>query len=150
MIWRNVTRFPNVEEVCLLRPEENRDFDFQPIQINPKGKSWASTTYHNLQYLKFTNAVEISDRILLYILPNLPQLSRLFLYECKLVTCSGKYKYIPCAFNHIIHIFKGLQTLSPKFKIASQSWCIVTTLIAMDEQVQMKRSQKTPITYAMH
>lgn len=87
--WRSIQRFPNIEEVSLLRSEENRDLDFRPIQINPVGKAWAFSNYDNLQYLKFTNAAEISDKLLLYILPNLPKLSRIYLYECKLVTASG-------------------------------------------------------------
>ncbi|KAF8451313.1 hypothetical protein BGX38DRAFT_503275 [Terfezia claveryi] len=87
--WRSIQRFPNIEEVSLLRSEENRDLDFRPIQINPVGKAWAFSNYDNLQFLKFTNAAEISDKLLLYILPNLPKLSRIYLYECKLVTASG-------------------------------------------------------------
>jgi len=91
--WRSIQRFPNIEEISLLRSEENRDLDFRPIQINPVGKAWAFNNFDNLQYLKFTNAAEISDKLLLYILPNLPKLSRIYLYECKLVTASGLPKH---------------------------------------------------------
>jgi len=94
MFWQSIQRFPNIEEVSLLRAEENRDLDFRPIQINPVGKAWAFNSFGNLQYLKFTNAAEISDKLLLYILPNLPKLSRIYLYECKLVTSSGLLKHL--------------------------------------------------------
>lgn len=101
MFWRNVQRCPNIEEISLLRPDENRDMDLRSIQLNPVGKGWAANIYQNLQYIKFTNAAEISDKVLLYILPNLPKLSRIFLYECKLVTSSGMIStdpaYIHCS-----------------------------------------------------
>ncbi|KAF8466395.1 hypothetical protein BDZ91DRAFT_170718 [Kalaharituber pfeilii] len=87
--WRNIARCPNLEQISFHRPKENRDFDMRPLQLNPKGKNWANHTFANLKYLKFLNSPEVSDKVLLALLPNLPQLSRLFFYECKLVTSSG-------------------------------------------------------------
>ena len=99
LFWRNVQRCPNLEELSLLRPDENRDLDMRPIQISPSGRLWATHGFPNLQLLKFTNAAEISDKVLLSILPNLPKLSRIILYECKLVTSSGM-KISPTLWKH--------------------------------------------------
>ncbi|KAI5794311.1 hypothetical protein DFH27DRAFT_128311 [Peziza echinospora] len=92
--WKNLPLFPNLEEVSLVRSEENRDLDHRKWQISPVGKPWISHDYLTLQLLKFSYCPDVSDKILHKMLPSLPNLNKLMLHECKLVTSSGLARLI--------------------------------------------------------
>lgn len=91
-MWDMLKQFPNVRRLKLVHSTDNSGVEFDPLAIPPhRLLNLLSHEFSKLSTLTLENAPEISDDVLKMVVPRLPQLNKLSLVHCKLVTSGGPF-----------------------------------------------------------